>query len=1079
MPSPIVSATLRARCFRVRRAGSVLNFTRATKGQMTTPVQPGQQIQFAEFVLDPRTGELWREGQKVALPYQSFQILTALLERPGEMMTREELVKRLWASDVFVDFEGSLNKAIKRLRETLHDAADQPRFIETLPRRGFRFIVPIRRTQNPATETSGLVGKKVSHYRVLEVIGGGGMGVVYKAEDLKLGRRVALKFLPEELANDPAVLKRFEREAQTASSLNHPNICTIYEIEEYEGQPFIVMELLQGETLRDRLATVETALPLFQLLNIAIQVSEGLRGAHELGIIHRDIKPANIFITSKRVCKILDFGLAKLLETGGEEEPAAPAATTPAGDELKGHGLSHAEHASSLSSSRLKPGASLHLTRTGSAMGTAGYMSPEQVRGEKLDARSDLFSFGLVLYEMATGQRAFGGETAEAVCDGILHRQPEAICRLNPGAPAQLERIIGKALEKDRTCRYRSAQEVAGDLGSLRGELNSVVALENGSHEGAPEKLHTVAPLGEAEQSGWSGVAIRAPRTLMAWSIGLGATLVMSAVTYFLAISHEKRPFEQYSIQKVIDNEHVIMTAVSPDGTYLAAVVTDANSEQSLVLHHLPTNGERPIVQNPAYKYQDVIFSPDGGYIYFRIEAPGDPDHRMDEYRIPVLGGRASRILEDVDFPLPFVDGGERVCFYRLDGTHGNYKFLSANAGGGDEQILATGKKPFPYSAACAPNGRFAVFSERLGGLGRVESLDFKSGSKQTLATSLSPLIWLSNLRWTPAAKGFFATRWSVRHPIEQLSLLSYPGGDLRQITNDLSDYSAISLTADGNTIATTQGRKNDRFGELSLADPSHLQEHQISGLSRFAWLDDSTILASDIEKGLRLVALPNDEPTALNVPQGHWFVFPALCGSDTLIASGGTLEGGEDSKSVYRMHLDGSGLTQLTRGPLDVWPDCTADGKWLFYNHADGSGDEHTMRLSLQSGTVQLALSDSAVFSVSPNGRLLVHVNYRGTPRLHVASTDSLQEIRSFPLSPDFQYRFAFSADNESIFYTTKAGADTTIWRQPLAPVTPVRVATLAKISVQWIRPSPDGTRIGLVIETPTSEAVLLRDIR
>ena len=423
---------------------------------MATPAEPRQRVQFAEFALDLRTGELWRDGEKLALSYQSFQILAALLERHGEMVTRENLVKRLWASDVFVDFEGSLNKAIKRLREALHDAADQPRFIETLPRRGYRFIAPVTRAQDPSAETKGLVGKKVSHYRVLEVIGGGGMGLVYKAEDVKLGRRVALKFLPEDLAGDPLALRRFEREAQTASSLNHPNICTIYEFGEHEGQPFIVMELLEGDILRESIPKAGDSsggerahLPLQRLLDVAIQITDGLEAAHRKGIIHRDIKPANIFLTTGGQAKILDFGLAKLATTPAE-----------AGPEIANEHVEKTARAGQPSPA----GADASLSSAGATMGTAGYMSPEQVRGDKLDARTDLFSFGLVLYEMATGRRAFVGDTAATLRDAILNDTPVPVHELNSTLPPKLEIIINKALQKDRQLRYQSAAEVRADL---------------------------------------------------------------------------------------------------------------------------------------------------------------------------------------------------------------------------------------------------------------------------------------------------------------------------------------------------------------------------------------------------------------------------------------------------------------------------------------------------------------------------------------------------------------------------------------------------------------------------------------
>jgi len=348
---------------------------------------------------------------------------------------------------------------------------------------------------------ANLTGKKVSHYRVLEVLGGGGMGVVYKAENIKLGRRVAMKFLPEELASDPVALERFEREARAASALDHPNICPIYEFGEHEGQPFIVMPLLEGQTLRERIATPLTPGPSPQgrgektfsnlqpspqgrgwpagpgegargtplaidtLLDIAIQIANGLDAAHQKGIVHRDIKPANIFITTRGEPKILDFGLAKL-----EQQMFRSAQHDRTGDVTLSAGEASAlPQGSSLRSPTPDP----HLTRTGLALGTAAYMSPEQVRGEKLDARTDLFSFGLVLYEMATGQQAFSGPSAAILHDAVLNRTPVPARQLNPELPAKLEEIINRALEKDRDLRYQSASDIRADLRGLRDSQDS------------------------------------------------------------------------------------------------------------------------------------------------------------------------------------------------------------------------------------------------------------------------------------------------------------------------------------------------------------------------------------------------------------------------------------------------------------------------------------------------------------------------------------------------------------------------------------------------------------------------------
>jgi Tol biopolymer transport system component len=436
--------------------------------------------------------------------------------------------------------------------------------------------------------------------------------------------------------------------------------------------------------------------------------------------------------------------------------------------------------------------------------------------------------------------------------------------------------------------------------------------------------------------------------------------------------------------------------------------------------------------------------------------------------------------MEDVDAGFSFINGGQRVCFYRRQTVAGTYKFLSASEDGADEQVLVNRKSPYPNIVACAPNGRLAILFEEPG---QLETLDFNTGSKQTLLSLTGQAAYLSELCWDPSGKGLFAILRQIGTPRTQLSFLSYPGAEMRQITNDPSDYRGISLTADGRTIVTRQTEWHDRFKVLSLAEPSRLEEHGPRGVWTFTWLDNGKILANDEQSALRLVNLFKNETTTLNVAKGHFFYAPSLCGPDKLISIGGTLVG--NTVSVYKMNLDGSGATQLTQGPLNKSPECTSDGRWLFYVDFFANRDPHRpflMRLSLHGGTAQRVASDTWLFDLSPDGKLLAMYSRDGSPHLQILSTDSLQIVQSFPLPLDFQNVdvIAFLADNKGVFYPTQTGADTTIWRQPLEASAPVKVASIPSgEGVYWIRPSPDGTKLGWVLYTQQSRAVLLRDAR
>ncbi len=780
-----------------------------------------------------------------------------------------------------------------------------------------------------------MIGQTISRYRILESLGSGGMGVVYKAEDITLHRFVALKFLPPDVAHDAQTLLRFRREAQAASALNHPNICTIHEIGENQGRPFIVMEFLDGMTLARRIAG--KPLEADVLLPLAIAISDGLEAAHAAGVVHRDIKPANIFVTRRGDARILDFGLAKV---------TAPAV---AGGDAAGQ----------------TAGTDTCRTSPGTMLGTLGYMSPEQVSGKELDARTDLFSLGAVLYEMATGSPPFRGESPALICEAILNRAPVPPVRLHPDVSPELERVIGKALEKDRNLRYQHAADLRTDLQRLTRDIgqNGRVALPAG---------------GAGSERGGQPVSHAETKPRKSWYVASAAAIVLLIVAgaFFLRSSSPGRvPADSQWQQLTFFTDSAVYPALSPDGRMLA-FIRGGNSffGPGNIYVKLLAGGDAVQLTHDGKNKLSPSFSPDSSSIAYSVVEP------WDTWEVSVLGGEPHLLMPNSS-SLTWIDGGQRLLFSEIkEGLH--MGVVTTNAGRGDSRdvYVPAGKRSMAHHSYLSPDGRWVLIVEmdNQGKMLPCRVVPFQGTTAvYVVGPPDSPCIagaWSRDGKWIylTAGKNDFHL-WRQR----------FPDGKPEQITFGPTTQEGIAMAADGKSMITSVGSRDstvwihDKLGDRQISSEGDATQPTLSvdGRSLYflmangqtrgqeLWVEnlasgkldrvlpETPMQAYSVSRDGKLIAFAANDPggrSSLWIAPANrrsspvHIVSAAVEDSPFFLPDGDlifrAIEGG--SNFIYRMKADGSGRRKVTPARILDIDSVSPDGRWVVANSAGPDSD-------------------------------------------------------------------------------------------------------------------------------------------
>jgi serine/threonine protein kinase len=904
-----------------------------------------------------------------------------------------------------------------------------------------------------------MINETVAHYRILRKLGSGGMGVVYEAEDTKLGRRVALKFIPEANERDSQTLERFLREARSASALNHSGICTIHAIEEHDSRTFIAMELLLGESLDKLLAS--GPLPINRTVEMGIQLADALDAAHKKGIVHRDIKPANIFVTESGAIKVLDFGLAKLLPRNS--------------DDLGDHTVD-------------SPVDTL-LTSPGMAVGTIQYMSPEQARGEEIDARSDLFSLGAVLYQMVTGKQAFPGSASAVVFDNILRNTPAAPVTLNPDVPPELERILNKALEKDRDMRYQVAAELRADLKRLQREIDSGSRPASTQRSAARVSAVVEPPSSKPKVAPSSGSVIVEAAKKHKFGTGLsllGIFIVIAAAAfgiYSLVLRTRHAPFENFTIENITNNGHVAHAAISPDGKYLLNV-HDENGLQSLWLRHIATGSNTQILPPAATRYFGLTFSPDANYIY--CVRRDEEEHTLSSlYSAPVLGGTPHLVIKDVDSPITFSPDGQRFAYLRQDHDSPSFDLLLVRSDGSPdhalfkEKILPGGNNQ--YTPAWSPDGKTIVIAVPRfdkGFTGSFLAVDVATGQQHL--EGASPNHAYRFPAWMPDGKSLLVSEYSAVATLNiQLGLVSYPGGQYRRLTTDTNAYLYPSAAGDGRTLVASQIQSKYEIEIADLSRPDDLHALPLSSRGIFwnwDWTDDSRIVLAQ-PPDIRVVK-PEGGETVIYSDANHISDQVVSCGNGRYFVYRALGRSGKSTFNLWRMTASGTDPKQLTSGSVDADPFCSADGKWLYY--LDNADNQALKRVPLDGGSPETILSPAnGITQLSPDGKTLVGFEVRELDHKLILNMYSIEDKKStyHDIDQNAIWPLEFAPDGKGVVYCVRQKGISNLWLQPLDNSPSHQLTHFTSENIEKIAFSKDGTKIAIERGHSESDAVILRD--